>query len=407
MPKRILLAEASAATRQAIEALLRKQGHEVIAVGAADKAREVLQFSQPDLMVVDTELPDTDKTPFFDKLFSDPKASRIPLLLLDSTGQRDLPYPEEIIIRRPVDPEDFLHRVNIFLTSAPRAETASAGTESPLTNEGVDDDFLDAALGLDQIQVTESEIMDKTAVQRRQPKGGDKLVGFEAPANDDTDITGGTRVESLIITHEDSEIRPKDTGKPVKPAMSGTGKIEIVQDPLAIAQPGDLGAGAEDETHDYNWFINAMKDENMSPPPETSEKASGTGGLAIQDSSALVDPVTPAPSKSAGKGDKPQVEQFLDEFKKEMENLRVGEGVADSPAIETQSVAAEPSGEKQLTWQEKVEELTPEHIRLFTRTLAVELAERIAQKIVDKIDPDKLLNLIKQEALRRLTKDSK
>jgi hypothetical protein len=54
-----------------------------------------------------------------------------------------------------------------------------------------------------------------------------------------------------------------------------------------------------------------------------------------------------------------------------------------------------------MNWEDTVEKLTPDKVALFTRQLAYDLAEKLAIRIAAKIDPDKLLNLIKAEVIAR------
>jgi hypothetical protein len=88
------------------------------------------------------------------------------------------------------------------------------------------------------------------------------------------------------------------------------------------------------------------------------------------------------------------VEKFIDEFKKEIERIRSNE--PDSIFVEEQKDA--PSGES-LKWEESLEKVTTEQVQIFTQQLATSLAEKIAEKIIGRIDPDKLLQLVKAEII--------
>lgn len=94
------------------------------------------------------------------------------------------------------------------------------------------------------------------------------------------------------------------------------------------------------------------------------------------------------------------VEKFIDEFKKEIELLRSSE--TEDLALESDKSRSNRSG--QLAWEDTVEKITFEQVDLFTRQVASELAEKLASKIAAKLDPDKLLQLIKDEVIARASR---
>jgi hypothetical protein len=55
----------------------------------------------------------------------------------------------------------------------------------------------------------------------------------------------------------------------------------------------------------------------------------------------------------------------------------------------------------QVVWEEKAEKITPEHMALFTREFIAELADKIAVRLVSKLDSDKLHELIVAELIGR------
>ena len=95
------------------------------------------------------------------------------------------------------------------------------------------------------------------------------------------------------------------------------------------------------------------------------------------------------------------MDEFIDEFKKEMELLRTDEPesvvVQEDPARPEEAQAV-------LAWEERLEKLSAEEVGLFTTRFVSELSEKIARKLVDRIDPDELLRLIKEEVVRLASK---
>lgn len=57
-----------------------------------------------------------------------------------------------------------------------------------------------------------------------------------------------------------------------------------------------------------------------------------------------------------------------------------------------------------MSWDEKLENLTPDQMGLFTAQFSKDLAEKIADKIINKIDEEKLLALIKSEIIAHTKK---
>ena len=180
MHKRILIAETADNIRTVAESVLRQNGFEVIAVASSAKAVEVLKMATPDLLLIGAELQSADGRPLYEYVQSDPKSANLPMLLFDSASSSGLPFPDEVIIPRPFDPAEFVHRVQIFSGQASSAP-APARTSGKPTENSLDDEFLDSALGLDDISVTESEVMNRTA-SMRVSKGArsNNQIGVEA-----------------------------------------------------------------------------------------------------------------------------------------------------------------------------------------------------------------------------------
>jgi hypothetical protein len=159
----------------------------------------------------------------------------------------------------------------------------------------------------------------------------------------------------------------------------------------------------EDSVHDYNWFVDAMRDDHDPAAQKPQAGATDSGSISISDPAAAVDPVTPGPVESPPlrKGSSPGVEKFIDEFKKEMEQIRTEE--IDQAISETGLAVASDQGDE-LGWEEKLEKMGPAQIDLFAKEFARELGQKVAQIIAAKIDPDKLLRLIKSELIQRARK---
>ena len=408
--KRILVAEAADAVRGIAESVLRQNGFEVIAVSSCDKAKEVLQFARPDLLVVGGDLLTSDQRPYYERLQSDPKTSSIPLLIFEAAEPSDMPFPPEVIIPRPFDPADFISRVKTFSG----AGDSRPSRQGPLASMNVDDEFLDAALGIDRINVTESEVMDRTSTGIKIPTGQqtEHLQAYHQDNHESRTFGESQKVESLIINADQTDIVRK-TGKVTvpPPSSSGTSKLEIMKDQYGMSDPGALKVQHQETSHDYDWFVNSIRDEAVAPAsiPGKEKKTFGESqSLKISEPHTLLDPVTPGPfspieSRSVSEQPLPPahavgVEKFIDEFKREIERLRSTE--PDSIFVDDTKSGEAGSGQK-LSWEETIEKVTPQQVELFSKQLAKEIADKIAEKLVARIDPNKLLQLIKNEVLDR------
>ena len=85
MHRKILVVEQADTMRTVAETVLRQNGYEVIAVSAADKAREVLELSRPDLIIVGADIQTPDGAPFYERLQLDDNTRAIPMLLFESS----------------------------------------------------------------------------------------------------------------------------------------------------------------------------------------------------------------------------------------------------------------------------------------------------------------------------------
>ncbi len=407
MRKRVLLAEESDTVRGVAESSLRQNGFEVISVVSGEKALEVLELSRPDLIIVGSDLLGRGREPLYEQIQEDARVSEVPLLLLADAEQVGLPFPEEVIISRPLEPREFLDKVNAFAGSPAAVQSGEA---NPLSDAQLEDELLDAALGLDQIDVTDSEVMDKTAVSsgKGKKKSPEKMVGFDH--YDEDDQTDSGKVESLLISDSDAEIghQKRDDQVKKKDPMSSSGKLEILNDQYGLIDEGAANLESEDRAHDYNWFINEMQKDTKgfsasTPAPGTTSGDQPPADLDFSETSSMVDPVTPPPD--SGSKDEPadhpapDADKFIDEFKKEMDKIRSTEPESVTISDDEQGKA---EARKPLDWQDSLEKMTPEQLGVFTQQFISELADKIAKLITAKIDNDKLLNLLKKEIIKRI-----
>jgi len=411
MRKKVLLAEQSDATRNVAETILRQNGFEVISVADGEHASEVLELSRPDLIILGADLVHGGR-PLYECIQADERMTGAPLLIFKDADAGQVPFPDEVVIPRPFDPRDFLDRVRVFIGSAERPESMTSDPPAGLTTDGA---TLDSVLVEDSgsIHVTDSSVMDKTTPMNRSQAAAlkaDQMVGFSHHHDDADELGESGRVESIILSDSQTDIRRAGTGEiKVTPAPTATGKLDILPNQYNLTSGEGGDDDTEDREHDYHWFINEMQREGqtdagqaVSPPPgelpsddtlDFTDTASGLDPFVMKEASP--------PSKPAKKDDGPGVEKFIDEFKKEIERFQIDE--PESVTLRDENAASQ----SEVAWEESLESVTPQRVDLFTKRLVTELAEKIAQKIVGKIDGEKLLQLIKAEIVAHARQQGK
>jgi CheY-like chemotaxis protein len=405
MSNRILLAEASDTIRGVATTVLRQNGFEVISVGTAQKAMEVLNHTRPNLLIVGGALADPGGTLFYERISNDHRFASTAMLLFYEPGQPQLPFPADVVINLPFDPKDFLERVTLFSGKAQKPPApppqSSSTSANPLEGSDLEDGDIDAALGLDRIEVTGSEVMDKTQVgQSGKRPVSEKTVGFDHADNTDTDLSDSSRIESIMISDESADIAPTPKGRPA-PDASTSGKLDILgsSDQYGMVNPDVLSPDEADRAHDYEWFINEMQREARAPrsTEQSGPDSQQSAELTIADTASFVDPVTPPPASppaASRRSSGENVERFIDEFKKEVE--KIDDFAPESIVVEAEKSSASGSDRN---WEDSLEKTSPESVDWFTREFVSVLAEKIATMIAAKIDGKKLTALLKAEIM--------
>ncbi len=406
MNKKVLLAESSQVTRNIAEKILRQHGFEVISVSNGEKAVEVIEFSRPDIILVGSDLKVRGNKPLYDKFQDEPRTSSVPMLIL-CDEDASCPFPDEVLIKKPFEPKDLIDKVMIFAGQTDKVEKAEK--ENPFGGEELKDDLLDNALGLDRIEVTDAEEMnrEKTVVGKKEKTSqtAEKLIGMEKDTTGHSETSGTKIVQSLIISDEGTDIVSKNPMK--KTEIADEDKLELDEDQFGITSSG--GAKLDDDTpDDYNWFVNEMQNEGQesSKIPQQQKEAKPVA-MPDDDELSFLDPSVD-PSASVGikinksKKNEKGVDKFIEEFKKEVENID-----ADTPKELNLTDSQEIKKEKEhLRWEEKIENLTEEQLSIFTRQFAADLSAKLAKLMIDKIDTQKLLGMMKSEIFTQSQKKS-
>jgi len=389
MRKRILIVEPSEITRQAAETVLRQNGFEVIAVSSSDKAYQVLEHSTPHLIIANTSLPGKNKVGFIKGLQARPALSAIQLILLSEENEPG--FPDEIKLNLPLDPNDLLSKINNMADDSKKQKEQA---DNPLS-ESLEDELLDKALGLDEIDVTDSEVMNQSGTaKKKKKKVVEKMIGIDQ-VEDDTNIS--SQIGSISLETESGKIK-----KSGKPAPSKTGKLDIVSghDQFGLGDEALLDNVNENADHDYDWFVNEMKNEVINPKSAQKPKADAqSANLKVTKPADQIERVSVPNNKSsesgkASGGKKPGgVEKFIEDFKKEVENFG---DESSKNVIDTKSKPAAKS-KPAVVSSEPLANVTIDQVEVFTRQFVSDLADRVAARIANKIDAQKLMSLLKNE----------
>ncbi len=401
MRRKILIAEQSDTTRGIAENVLRQNGYEVISVSNGDKMLEVLELSRPHVMLVDFSMTVKGKRSLLERLQQERLTSSIPYLIIADENDKSVSYPEEIVVTRPLDPKELVLKVSVIVGAI--EARANDDELNPLDEGSLEDDLLDQALGLDKIDVTDSEILDNSTVTKKKgTKAVEKMIGMEHDHELEVEEDSqGNKIESGQIGDEDSE-----AGKHNKKSAhhaSKTGKLEILsdQDQFGLGNEALLERDSATGHHDYEWFIKEMKKDN------TPGQAKPAGRESQEPKASVLVDTVPAPAKKKSDSGKLKsekengggVDRFIEDFKKEVEKF-ADTGTA-APAKALKAAVQKVHVSTAPTLADGIGNVSIDQVEVFTRQFVSALAEKVAEKIASKIDAQKLLSLIKNEIVSK------
>jgi DNA-binding response OmpR family regulator len=441
MPGSVLVVEKSEAIRGIAESLLRQGGAEVLTAESAQAADQILEASDVSLLLVASDITAENGQPYFEKLGAG--ASSIPLVLLhDSMTGHGPDYPEEMTIQKPFTPADFMNKIAALSQGGIiESDLASVETsEADLSGDSVEEDIIDAALGLNQIEVDSSEVLNNdTGVFRKKNRKHttEKMIGFDYKSKGDDDEPGSSSDEIEVMNVTDSELKEDDAApatvsdepeflgsdsskvkRAKKPPqdMSESSKLDIPTDQYSmIKAPEDFesgGKGKDSSGHDYDWFINELKKETEGSKKKKSEPED----LEIMPTSEGMDPsvkptsgksMPPSLSPNTPKSHKEAVDKFITEFKREIEKITDDSSVEHGHAASSKtakphgkgavSAATAPSGDYSGDFHD------------MARRLIDVIAVRVAERILSRLQPEAIYAILKEsleEELKKLPRKS-
>ncbi len=388
MRKKILIAEKSDAIRNIAESLLHQHGYDVISSATADKAKELIITSEPNMVIVDSGLKDQNGAYLYDLLEESEQTASIPLLIITDSNSSDLSYPPEVLLTRPFETDDLLEKVKLFIGSGNEQKPAETIDEvDPFSVGNIDDDFLDAALGIDEIDVESSEVMDQTTITeraRQKRKTNDTTdIGIGHKSESENDHNDSGKVESLLIREDGSEQRVPE--KEELPDLSASSKIEITTNQFGDDDPKPPAASEKPDSkkpgdHDYDWFINEMKKDTSGIKFDKTSSDTGSQKIQTTDSSEGLNPIMPQKDKELSAEPEIKaggVDKFISEFKQEMKQLS-------------------PDSAKPQSFSKSDKTNTGAEIELEINQLTDFIAQKIVDQLMSKISKEDISRLIKE-----------
>jgi two-component system, cell cycle response regulator DivK len=125
--EKILLVEDNVMNRRLAEFLLRSQGYQVSEAATAQEAFEMLESEQPDLIVMDIQLPGMDGLEATKKIKAQPATANIPVLAVTSyamKGDREKAAAVGCVgyITKPIDKTAFIQEISKHLGDKSKIE---------------------------------------------------------------------------------------------------------------------------------------------------------------------------------------------------------------------------------------------------------------------------------------------
>lgn len=364
--KRILVIENDLPIRTAVERILRQQGHEVVGVDTVRRAEGLLSVTGVDLALIGSGVVD-GRGKIYYTTFSSGPGRTTPFLALAPHSSPPADLPSEVVISCPFTAEELVASVRVFLGSC---DTDEISDDSPFAGDSKsEDDMLDAALGLDRIEVTESETFksEDTTQARRAARKSDAT--FAPEGGNDTVTTRGVlltdtaRIDLALAANKSTvSEQVKKSSKGDKLDVAPTGTFPVTSS-VPSKSKSSSSAPSNPAEHDYDWLVSEMTRESG---PQAK----------------------PASPKNAAPTEAPSLLR------------KAPEGVA---AKASRNPSAQPA-EDVIDWSDTAP--SPIDPSVFSRELIDKIAQQVAEQIATRLNTEKLHALIIAELRRALAEQS-
>jgi len=330
--KKILLVENSPTIISVADSLLRQQGFDVTCLSDGSQAVDFVKEEMPDLILSSLSLPGIDGIQLCKKITEDPTTGGIPVILL--VGDKDDVYLDKIELcgARAQIKKPFSPKELLLVVEK------YTGIEMSNTTSTLVDQSTKGAPKL-KPRVAPKEIRTSTRSIVDTNKTGAKVKKHETVFNLDwNDLKGEVEKEAAARGHETDE--------------SG---LILEEDQYGLTNLADdvVPLQNENQEEDYEWFVSSIKEESDD----------SVGGKKAPIAKKIVQNETPSRKlENQQSNDDTKYRQFLEQFKKETDVL-----TKDKPSA---------GSSIDVNW------------------MVDAIAEKLAQKIVEKLDRQELAQII-------------
>jgi len=330
--KKILLVENSPTIISVADSLLRQQGFDVTCLSDGSQAVDFVKEEMPDLILSSLSLPGIDGIQLCKKITEDPTTGGIPVILL--VGDKDDAYLDKIELcgARAQIKKPFSPKELLLVVEK------YTGIEMSNTTSTLVDQSTKGAPKL-KPRVAPKEIRTSTRSIVDTNKTGAKVKKHETVFNLDwNDLKGEAEKEAAARGHETDE--------------SG---LILEEDQYGLTNLADdvVPLQNESQEEDYEWFVSSIKEESDD----------SVGGKKAPIAKKIVQNETPSRKlENQQSNDDTKYRQFLEQFKKETDVL-----TKDKPSA---------GSSIDVNW------------------MVDAIAEKLAQKIVEKLDRQELAQII-------------
>jgi len=330
--KKILLVENSPTIISVADSLLRQQGFDVTCLSDGSQAVDFVKEEMPDLILSSLSLPGIDGIQLCKKITEDPTTGGIPVILL--VGDKDDAYLDKIELcgARAQIKKPFSPKELLLVVEK------YTGIEMSNTTSTLVDQSTKGAPKL-KPRVAPKEIRTSTRSIVDTNKTGAKVKKHETVFNLDwNDLKGEVEKEAAARGHETDE--------------SG---LILEEDQYGLTNLADdvVPLQNENQEEDYEWFVSSIKEESDD----------SVGGKKAPIAKKIVQNETPSRKlENQQSNDDTKYRQFLEQFKKETDVL-----TKDKPSA---------GSSIDVNW------------------MVDAIAEKLAQKIVEKLDRQELAQII-------------
>lgn len=360
MAMKILVVDDSSTMRSVAESSLRQKGYEVLLADGIQKGLEIMKYNKPDLIFLDYSLPDIDCGAMCRRLKKEEQSKDAPLVVLLSS--------------------------------------AETNKKTELTECGAEGFVVKPFTAKELTNIIEELSAKKDAKIASQPQPEESN---QSPVEEENPVEDKIEVDAMLMSSFQTPTAPKKDRFEETSVSLDLGNIQFPTVPVEenIVSPDSLSDSSKIETvpdsnssHDYEWFVSEIKkdmqengEEKAKPEPEVIAEDSSIDYMTKITLDDKEEPKAPSEEKKTTGNN--EFEQFVSEFKKEMEGTSFDEKDLDTLPTREEKAAEEKT--------ETVFPKSPDYDEL-TNRLVDEISRKIAQQIAEKIDREFLKQMIEK-----------